>query len=198
MKTIIEVGANSGTDTINLAADGSTVYAFEPTHELIKNNLRPLSKQYPNIKVIPFAVDTTNNFTTFNIAGQSDWGCSSLHKFNTDIHQLWPGRKDFKFTKSVNTFCIRLDSFLEMSNIKEVDYLWIDAQGNDWNVLKSLGKQLDIVKEGKCEVSYTVSLYNTDNTIENVKPWLEKRGFIVKVNPDKKNKECDLHFKKCI
>jgi FkbM family methyltransferase len=198
MTTIIEVGANKGTDTAEWLKDpNNIVYCFEPTPELCTLLWEKFST-FPNFHLFSGAVDIENSWKSFNIAGQKDWGCSSLHKFNTDIHQLWPGRKDFKFTKSVNTFCIRLDSFLEMSNIKEVDYLWIDAQGNDWNVLKSLGKQLDIVKEGKCEVSYTVSLYNTDNTIENVKPWLEKRGFIVKVNPDKKNKECDLHFKKCI
>lgn len=196
MKTIIEVGANRGTDTEKWLTDKeNTVYCFEPTPELCSILWEKFSN-LPNFHLFAGAVDIENSWKNFNIAGQKDWGCSSLHNFNQDIDSLWPKRKDFKFTKSVNTFCIRLDSFIEMSNIKVIDYLWIDAQGNDWNVLKSLGNKIDLVKEGKCEVAYTVNLYNTDNTIDNVKPWLEKRGFTVSVVPDSAEKECDLHFKK--
>jgi FkbM family methyltransferase len=196
MSIIVEVGANKGTDTEEWVKDpNNTVYCFEPTPELCSLLWEKFST-FPNFHLFPGAVDVENAWRVFNIAGQKDWGCSSLHTFNENINELWSGRADFKFTKSVNTFCIRLDSFLEMSNIETVDYLWIDAQGNDWNVLKSLGKRIDSVKEGKCEVSYTVNLYNTDNTLENVKPWLEKRGFVVSVIPDKVGKECDLHFKR--
>lgn len=196
MKTIIEVGANRGTDTEKWLVDpDNIVYCFEPTPELC-NLLWEKFSNFSNFHLFAGAVDVENSWKTFNIAGQKDWGCSSLHTFNQNIEELWPKRKDFKFTQSINTFCIRLDSFIEMSNIDIVDYLWVDAQGNDWNVLKSLGKKIDLVKEGKCEVAYTVNLYNTDNTIENVKPWLEKRGFNVSVIPDSAGKECDLHFKR--
>ena len=44
-KIVFEVGANKGTDTSRFLADGSLVYAFEPTPELIlelKNKLLPL------------------------------------------------------------------------------------------------------------------------------------------------------------
>jgi FkbM family methyltransferase len=190
MKTIIEVGANSGTDTINLAADGSTVYAFEPTHELIKNNLWPLSKQYPNIKVIPFAVDTTNNFTTFNIAGQSDWGCSSLHDFSGQ----WE-RFDFHYTDSYQVPTITLYDFCNLYNINFIDYLWIDAQGNDFNCLLSLKDKINIVKEGRCEVALTKELYkDTNNHIKYVKPWLEQHGFTIEIYPDPIEAEANLKF----
>lgn len=190
MKTIIEVGANSGTDTINLAADGSTVYAFEPTHELVKNNLWPLSKQYPNIKVVPFAVDTVNNFTTFNIAGQWDWGCSSLHSFSGQ----WE-REDFHFTDSYQVPTITLYDFCNLYNINFIDYLWVDAQGNDFNCLLSLKDKINIVKEGRCEVALTKELYkDTNNNIKYVKPWLEQQGFIVEIYPDPIEAEANLKF----
>jgi FkbM family methyltransferase len=190
MKTIIEVGANSGTDTINLAADGSTVYAFEPTHELVKNNLWPLSKQYPNIKVVPFAVDTVNNFTTFNIAGQWDWGCSSLHPFSGQ----WE-REDFHFTDFYQVPTITLYDFCNLYNINFIDYLWIDAQGNDFNCLLSLKDKINIVKEGRCEVALTKELYkDTNNNIKYVKPWLEQHGFAVEIYPDPIEAEANLKF----
>ena len=79
MKKIkIDVGANNGKDTLELATEDSIVYAFEPTQELLIQHLRPISNKCDNIKIIPFAVDIKNSFQTFNIAGQWDWGCSSL------------------------------------------------------------------------------------------------------------------------
>jgi len=196
MSIIIEVGSNKGTDTEKWLRDPKNiVYCFEPTPELCTLLWEKFSK-FDNFHLFAGAIDIKNSWRQFNIAGQKDWGCSSLHNFNENIDTLWPGRKDFKFTKTINTFCIRLDSFIDMSNIKNIDYLWIDAQGNDWNVLRSLGDKINIVKEGKCEVAYTVNLYNTDNTVENVKTWLESKGFSVSLIPDPVGKECDLHFKK--
>ena len=95
MKTKIEVGANKGTETKELASDGSIVYAFEPTYELLIEYLWPLSYENKNIRILPFAVDSENSFKKFNIAGHWDWGCSSLYEFSDNLNETWPGRVDF-------------------------------------------------------------------------------------------------------
>lgn len=197
MKTVLEVGANKGTDTARWLRDrDNLVYAFEPTPELCTELWNKFSHD-ENFFLIPAAVDIENAWKIFNVAGQKDWGCSSLHEFSDDLNVTWPNRSDFKVTKKINVMCTRLDTFIKNYNIGTIDYLWIDAQGNDFNVLKSLGKYIKNVQSGKCEVSYTVELYkNTDNTINSVKPWLESNGFTVTVTPDKTGKECDLHFKR--
>lgn len=191
MKVKIEVGANHGTDTERLAEDGSIVYAFEPTRELV-NILWNKFNHNPNVKIIPFAVDVTNGFATFKIAGQSDWGCSSLHDFSGQ----WD-RWDFKVTHQYEVPKITLYDFCNMYNITMIDYLWIDAQGNDFNCLLSLKDKINIVKEGKCEVAMNYELYGgTNNHINYVKPWLEEKGFEVEVIPDNISAECDLIFRR--
>jgi FkbM family methyltransferase len=198
-RIVIEVGANHGSDTIDfLKYENNIVYAFEPTVEL-QLELQQKFKGYDNFHLIPMAVDITNGFKWFNIAGQDgcDWGCSSLHEFSSDIGQTWGDRWDFKFTDRYKVMTIRLDTFLNLYNIDKIDYLWIDAQGNDFNVLQSLGDKLNVVREGKCEAALGVKLYdNIDNHVENVKPWLESNLFNVRVNPIGHGQEADLHFEK--
>lgn len=199
MKKIIECGANLGVDTekLHVSNPDAIIYAFEPTIELFCEILYPKFARNPKIKLFPFAVDIENGFTKFNVAGQSDWGCSSIHEFNDDIHEKWPNRPDFKFTHSYLVPKITLRDFCETQNIDEIEYLWIDTQGNDFNVLKSLGDKISIVKKGKCEAALDVELYkNTENKIENIKPFLENAGFKVVVQPHGNNKECDILFER--
>lgn len=195
-KIVFEVGANRGTDTSRFLADGSTVYAFEPTPELVlelKNKFRVHNGFMP----VPMAVDLENGWATFNIAGSADWGCSSIHEFNPNIHKEWEGRPDFNVTDQCRVMTIRLDSFMQMYNISHIDYLWIDAQGNDFRVLQSLGDRIKDVTEGRCEVALDVNLYDkVDNSHTSVTDWLVARGFNVRMEPHPHRKEADLIFKR--
>ena len=144
MKKIkFDVGANQGTDTIQLAEDGSIVYAFEPTKFLVNDHLWPKAKENPNIIVIPMAVDIENGFKTFNVTEFWDWGCSSLHTTSGNIDGSWV--EHFKVTDSYIVPTITLYDFCKLYNIDRLDYLWIDTQGNDLNVLKSLGDKIKMV-----------------------------------------------------
>jgi FkbM family methyltransferase len=197
MKIIVEVGANQGKDTQRWLKDGNNiVYAFEPTPELILH-LKEKFKDNDRFNLIPAAVDIENSWKWFNIAGNRDWGCSSLHEFNPNIEELWTDRPDFKVTDRCKVMTMRLDTFIENYKIEKIDYLWVDAQGNDFLALQSLGKYISIVNEGKCEAAFTVDLYsNTDNNVDTIRLWLEERGFECRVSPDKQKKEADIHFKR--
>lgn len=197
MKTIVEVGANWGGDTKRFADESNNfVYAFEPTPELF-NHLCETFSLYSNVKILPFAVDEEEGEAIFNIAGTGDWGCSSLYTFDPEIHEKWEGRPDFHFTNQVTVEKKRLDNFINENNIESIDYLWVDAQGNDFKVMKSLGDKIDIVKEGKCEGSYSVDLYvNTKNNVNDIVEWLTKNGFQCKIVPDNVGKEADVHFRR--
>lgn len=198
MKTIIEIGANRGTDTQRLLASNpdALIYAFEPTHELLVNCLWPLAEQNERLNVIPFAVDINNGFTKFKIAGQSDWGCSSLYDFADDIHTKWPDRSDFKKTHEYTVPTITMYDFCQLYGIDTIDYLHIDTQGNDFNCLLSFKDCIKNVKAGICEVAGKTELYkNTNNTYTNVRPWLIEQGFTVKDNGNPTDiHEIDLIF----
>lgn len=195
MNTVIEVGANDGRDTQHfLSNKDNNVYCFEPTVEL-QLVLQKKFKNFENFHLIPAAVHIENGFQWFNIAGSSDWGCSSLYDFADDLDKTWAGRTDFHVTDRYKVMTMRLDTFIDLYDIKEIDYLWIDAQGNDFKVLQSLGDKLSRVREGKCEAAFEVELYKTkENNAYEIKDWLEKRNFecVFRGGPH----EVDVHFRR--
>ena len=199
---ILEVGMHNGKHTKGLLENyRGTLYGFEPVPEL-----QPvLNEKYGDndrVNIFPYAVgDEDLDSVSFNISkrdGIHDYGCSSLYEFNKKIHELWPGRRDFKKEKTVEVKCIRLDNFLSGLENKpsKINYFWCDAQGNDWKVLKGLGDYINIIEKGKVEAAFNVSLYDADNSFESIKRWLEERGFTTSGKPDTPHKECDIHFER--
>ena len=197
---IFDVGANDGKTFYNHIFDSrNKIFAFEPTRELI-NSIKTWSINFPNYFLIECAVGETEGIFDLNVAGHHDWGCTSLLEFNEGLDKTWPGRDDF-FVSHVqkNTEVIRLDSFIKKnSDIVSIDYLHIDTQGTDLQVLKSLGDYINIVKEGCMESSMdaSVSLYKNQHTNKDCYEFLEKNNFsITNVQPnDKFNNEVNIYF----
>lgn len=135
--------------------------------------------------------------STFNIAGQADWGCSSLLEFSDDLNESWPGRTDFKVTEQIEVEVIRLDDFVAERNIPRIDWLHIDTQGSDLNVLRSLGDKISIVQAGVIEVpqSTKVMLYKGQHTKEETIAFLENNGFTIYKTESQQNED-NLFFRR--
>lgn len=194
----IEVGSNTGSDTEKFVKENSILFCFEPVHNLYIN-LWNKYKQYDNVFIFPFAIDEKNDFQQFNVSTVANQGCSSLNEYNPNIKNLWPGRPDFTFGDHYIVPTITLNSFIQLYGIPHIDYLWIDAQGHDFKVLKSLESRINIVKEGRCEAAHNVNLYDkTDNFYKNILQYLEKFNFKCEIELDKSGfgAECDVFFKK--
>lgn len=199
-KVYFDVGANNGNQFLNLSANDPNVevFAFEPTPEL-QIIIESKVKNLPNYKLIKAAVSDYNGVSEFNVAGQSDWGSSSLLKFSKKSETDWPGRSDFKVTEKINVNVIRLDSFIEENNITSIDYLHIDTQGSDLNVLKGLGDKLKIVNGGVMEAATKKDiLYDNQNTVEECIQFLESNNFLIEKleSNDQFNNEVNIHFRK--
>ena len=196
---IFDVGANDGHDCAAFADDpANTVYAFEPTPELVERCLK--SRVKDNYIVIQKAVGNFCGLVDFYVAGTSDWGCSSIHQFSDGLETTWPGRDDFKVTHSYKVEIITMERFLEDNpQISFVDYLHCDTQGNDLNVLLGFGKHINKLRKGSIEVYSKNPLYkNTNNYIEDALDFLNKNNFKVteKRSNDPFNNEINLYFEK--
>lgn len=194
---VFDVGANNGRSCFHFINGKNTVYAFEPTPFLLEKYLYPKSSS--SYIVIPKAVSDFNGKSQFNIAGQADWGCSSLNVFSEDLNITWPDRKDFKVTDTIDVEVIRMDTFIEENNIHVVDFLHCDTQGSDLKVLKSFGEKISILKSGEVEAFAKNPLYKeNDNSVDNVKEFLIQHGFKIDrvVNNDCYGNELNIHFSK--
>lgn len=205
MKTLIEVGAFDGSDSLRYHNNGYIVYTFEPKKDLYINLLNK-TKDLTNYTVIPKAVSLSNGTTTFNICKEG--GASSILPFRPDselVNSWSPSRTDIHFSGiSYDVETTRLDTFIEEYNLKDriIDFIHIDAQGVDLDCLKSLGKYIANVLAGVVEtvIDKNKSIYigQEDNTLENVKDFLLLNGFKITQIQSNDNTNCEynVYFEK--
>jgi FkbM family methyltransferase len=182
MNILFDIGSNNGDRFINNTDD--VVFAFEPVPELylkILNKTRHLEHYH----VFWSAVSNFNGFAEFHVSELRTWGASSLLEFKDyeEIEKSWNDRPDLRPTKKIGVPVIRLDTFIKNFNVERIDYLHIDAQGSDLNVLFSLGDSISIVREGCAEApsSSKASIYKNQNyDILRLTKFLTENGFDIK------------------
>ena len=185
-KVIFDVGANDGTVFKEAARQGHTVHSFEPTPKF-SNQIREWvsTEGLSSYHFVQAAVSTFEGTMKFNISSGGDGGCSSLKEYTDNIHQIWSGRPDFKVTEVIDVSVIRMDTYVKQNNIDRIDYLHIDTQGSDLDVLKSFGDELHRVVEGVMEVPNTINLYKGVASKQETMDWLTEHGFqVVSVEND--------------
>jgi FkbM family methyltransferase len=195
---VLDIGANNGNSYYHLTNDKSNVvYAFEPTPYLLEKFLYP--KEKDNFIVIPNAVSDIEGEMEFKIAGNLDWGCSSLLDFSDDLNHTWPGRIDFKVTDKIKVNTIRMDSFIKKYNISSIDIMHCDTQGNDIKVLRSFGEYINIIKSGQVEGFAQNPLYkDSENSVDNLIVFLKNHQFNIDKleSNDVYQNEINIHFSK--
>ena len=211
MKSIVlEIGVNRGQDTMRLinVHKPDHLYGFEPVPRLFTDATKKF-RGNPKITIIEKAVDVENGTATFNVSPRHG-GCSSLHTFSDTVQEDWDaqakatgsthwiGRNDFTIQKSLVVQKTRLDSFLDTIEFDTIKFVHCDAQGNDINVIRSLGKYMDKVEAGVIEVAKTVSLYaNEENTEEYAIKFLNENGFtVVRHKDDAIGAETNIFFRR--
>jgi len=190
LHAIFDVGANDGSWGIEVAKrfPHTQVFGFEPTPQLcalIESKVAEAGIK--NYELVPKAVSDIPGRVSFNVAGQSDWGCSSLLTFNEGLEETWPGRTDFQVTEVIEVECIRLDDFVEARGVTTIQFLHCDTQGADLKVLASLGDHLTKIRMGEIETasSRSVALYKDQHTITEVVLFFHDHGLeITKITPN--------------
>ena len=128
--TIIDIGANIGSVSLLLAKiiQNSKIFAIEPTnyaYNKLLNNLE-LNKELKN------RVFLRQQFISNNKKPEKVWSSWNFEKSN-DKHQKHLGT--LKEVKK-NAY-IRLDQFIKDENIKRVDFIKLDVDGHELDVLSS-------------------------------------------------------------
>jgi FkbM family methyltransferase len=203
-KLLIEVGSYDGADSLSFYKKGYKVYTFEP-NRLLYGKLKHRTSEMPNYIIIPKAVCLNDGVTQFNICKYG--GASSILKFKSDeeLNKNWTSERwDLHYSGfSYEVETTRLDTFIEQNNLQDtvIDYLHVDAQGVDLDVLISLGKYIKNVQAGVVETvkDKEKSIYiDQINILDNVKEFLMFNGF--KINLVESNDptlcEYNVHFSK--
>lgn len=191
----IDVGAHVGMFCTNIANKNSRqkIYAFEPLKSILPL-LYEYTKQYPNIIVVPKAIDEKTGKAVFYEGINKE--TSSLLPFSKDGVQKWKSDGKLETSNSYQVETIRLDEFLSENNIIDVAVLKIDAQGHDLAVIRSLGSKISCVHEIIAEVQITdFKIYENSSSRSELVNYMESNNFYIAAeNYQSYNQEANIVF----
>lgn len=170
----IDVGAHEGETTLNFAAarPDLVVYAFEPNLAVASRTMGRLR----NFVMLPFAVSTADGTAEFKLSRFD--ASSSLLDMEAEVQAKWiggSGQLDVVDRFQVPT--IRLDTFMNRMGIAHVDFLKVDAQGADLDVVRSAGDRLADIDRIKLEVTKGNQLYRGAAGTDEVMDFMTEHGF---------------------
>lgn len=167
----IVVGAHDTLEFLDMAESdpGLTVWAFEPSPRTVADVMSS-RRLPPNYRLVQMAVSDRTGTAPFNVCENPS--CSSLKE--------WGDGPRFGGMSQVDVGVTRLDDFMASKAIREVEFLHVDAQGSDLDVLRGLGDSLKYVRAGQCESlapGVPFRLYEGQAAFEEVDGLLRHAGF---------------------
>jgi FkbM family methyltransferase len=191
-RTWLDVGAHLGEKTFAAAREDPSlrVYAFEPNLAVAKE----LIGRLPNYIVLPMAVAERDGCADLYLNMFA--AASSLLPFDPEGLRRWSGGEVLKVERAISVPTIRLDTFLELMGLEEVEFLKIDAQGADLAVVRSAGERLRTFARIALEVQVTpVPLYEGGSLRGATVDYLASRGFeLASVEKQSRDQEENLVF----
>ena len=170
----LDVGAQGGFFESNIFAKKYNDF-FDPIMvEPLLNEAEKLSKK--NYKVITKGLWSANCKKKLYVLGKR-LGSSSMYKPSKDNYDLYNFKKKdfslFDITNEMEVECITADDSLNKLNIKHLDFLKIDTQGSELEILKGLGEYRPLMIKVEVQV---VPMY------EDVPNWSELVNYLYKIN----------------
>ena len=172
---MIDCGAHVGADSIELAKifPKGTVHSFEPV-PAIYQHLKHNTRRFTNIKCHQLALSDKNGSARMNVSsGGSDASSSLLAPTgHTADHP------DVLFKESIDVTTMTLDRWAATNGIKKIDFLWLDMQGFEYQMLSASTLMLPQVLAVHTEVSLR-DTYVGVMMYPDLKKWMESLGFTV-------------------
>jgi len=172
---ILEIGAHVGTDTVEFRDlfPKAVIHSFEP----LPSNFRRLVNRTKSLGIHchQLALGSINGKSKFFVSSGYTGDASSSLRRPTGHLKIWP---KIKFEKEIDVDVRRLEDWLFENSIEKVDFLWMDSQGTELEILKNSGNILQSVKAIHLEV-FLMELYENSPLYPEVKQYLEKKGFFV-------------------
>lgn len=167
IQTVFDVGANKGDWSIEACKTlrPQIIYAFEPVEEVF-NEL----------------VQNTDEYDTrcFNLAFSNQSGEATFY-YSKSASYLSSTAVVVNKPDVTTTICktITGDEFCKQQNISTIDYLKIDTEGNDLNVLRGFEQMLNDGNIKLIQFEYGPFSVNTHDLLADFYQFLESKHFII-------------------
>ena len=159
--TILEIGCNDGTDTLAFLRlmPQAKIYCFEPDPRAIERFKKRLGLHLDKVRLFEIAVSDRSGQTDFYASSGGDfpggWDMSgSIRRPKNHLIEVpW-----ITFQKTiVRTY--RLDDWAAENGVKQVDFIWMDVQGAEGDVVAGAPKILE-------ETRFLYTEYSNNETYE--------------------------------
>jgi FkbM family methyltransferase len=143
--TILEIGCNDGSDTLPFSARDAPgeIYCFEPDPRAIGRFKKHLGSHLDKVRLFEIAVSDRTDQIDFHASSGGDfpdgWDLSGSIRRpkNHLIEHPW-----VKFEKAITVSTCRLDDWCAENDVKQVDFIWMDVQGAEGDVITGAPKIL--------------------------------------------------------
>ncbi len=194
MINIVDVGANWGDFGIQLARRNNDAYIHlvEP-EPFLAENLRRQCELYglAHAKVHVMALGSENGDALLHVSALGDRGTSSMLRFDKNkiaTDPYWSLRTDLQHDSVISVRVICLQKFIEEQKLDRIDFIKIDVQGLDLDVLASAGDRIDTIQAGMIEVPAVrkSALYSNEHQdLHQALNFFETHGFtVVAIKPN--------------
>jgi len=175
---ILEAGCHYGYDTIHFIEKwpDSKIYSFEPNPHSFGIFLEN-TRNYPNVTAFPIALSNFNGFGLFYICYGSNGdnpvfeGASSLLEPSEEMKIHYQGPR-------ILVPCHILDDLCKTINLDHIDFMWLDMEGMELQVLSSSPNILKTVKVIYTETNF-IKFRIGMTQYGDLKSYLESQGFVL-------------------
>jgi len=168
-KVVFDVGANKGewSKIFLAAAPKAQIYAFEPVPQIFTQ----LSSKLQNTTVRSFnlALSNVSHARKTIHFYPKETGMSSLYK-----------RTGVRLSSNAITIqTVRLDDFCRENGIHHIDFLKIDTEGSEWDVIQGASTLFANRAIGAVQFEYGGTYKDANITLEQVYQYLTAQGYEV-------------------
>jgi len=203
---IVDVGCAIGEFSEFILERGlnAKIYALEPNINLFGEKLSKIKLRHPSkFYIFPYALGKSSGKALMYGTSQLNGQIGSLKKFNAS--KKWGDYLDTYLNKDELSNSITVDTknvsdFILISGVKEIDFLKIDAQGSDIDILEQFllkQKIRCIVLEVNVSSNSYENIYEGDNNLSRLSKIIAKYDLeIIKIVPNKDFSELNVFLAK--
>jgi len=171
---VFDIGSNKGEFTDLLIDNAAEIHLFEPNERLlIYTSVKYCDRK--NVKYCEMAVYNQDNLSdilklNFYYFINENNGLSSLYH-----NPKW----DNLPMKTGSVYTITIDTYAEVNNIKEIDFIKIDVEGAEWDVIQGTEKMLERKAIKYIQIEYSPHYQLNDYTFRRLIEFVNGYGYRV-------------------
>jgi FkbM family methyltransferase len=170
----LDVGAQGGFLNGSIFAEKYNSFFSPIAVEPIESEAKKLKDK--NYQVIPKGLWSSNCKKKLYFLGRRS-GSTSMYKPNKNVFDLFGFKKKnfhlFEVSEEIEVECTTLEESLNKLNIKNLDFLKIDTQGSELEIVKGIGRYLPLIIKIEVQI---IPMY------ENLPNWGELINQLYKLN----------------